>query len=843
MTVEHSKYSGDNPDTPTTQDIDSSRLQLLLALSPAVIYTCRPDGDYGATFISENIRKQLGYEPSDFIADSGFWASKIHPEDRSRVFESLPKLFRTGNSIHEYRFLHKDGIYRWMRDELILLKDQDGKPLEIVGSWMDISERKVLEDNLRDSQAHLEEAQKIAHLGSWHWDVLSGEIFWSDEVFRIFGVDSQTFSPTYKSFLDCIHPEDRGCVDEAVQRAVKERVPYGIDHRIVQPDGSIRYVYEQGRVTYSEDGEPVHMVGTVLDITDRKRAEAIIQGRLDSLTRPEADTVGLSFENLFDLDEIQKVQDAFAKATGVASITTDTNGRPITKPSNFCRLCRDIIRKTEKGLTNCMYSNAVLGRVNPNGPIMQPCSSCGLWNGGASIMVGDRHIANWLIGQVRNEQQDDERMLAYAREIGVNEERFRAALAEVNVMSNEQFSQICQALFLMAKQLSTLAYQNVQQARAIHDRDEIEEALRESEEKFKLLLNSTAEAIYGLDTEGKCTFCNPACIEMLGYERMSDLLGKNMHDLIHHHRLDGTEYPEEECKIYKAFRRDEGVHVDDEVLRRADGSSFVAEYWSYPMRKKNEVIGSVVTFLDITERKWAEEALRENDRIKTEFVKTVAHEFRTPLTAIQGFSELLLMNNQQISLEEQEQSLRYIYERSLLLSDMVDDMLDIARIESGAALSIKMSLCQVAEIFRQVEPFFKAQPSQHRLDVTLADENTLLNVDKGKMGQVLENLLSNAVKFSPAGSLVQIRGDLVEKSYQISVTDQGIGMTPEQVEKIFDKFYRADASDTAVSGIGLGMNIVKNIVEAHGGRIWLESELNRGSTVSFTLPLAQEIDN
>ncbi len=585
------------------------------------------------------------------------------------------------------------------------------------------------------------------------------------------------------------------------------------------------------------------MVGTVLDITDRKRAEAIIQGRLDSLTRPEADTVGLSFENLFDLDEIQKVQDAFAKATGVASITTDTNGRPITKPSNFCRLCRDIIRKTEKGLTNCMYSNAVLGRVNPNGPIMQPCSSCGLWNGGASIMVGDRHIANWLIGQVRNEQQDDERMLAYAREIGVNEERFRAALAEVNVMSNEQFSQICQALFLMAKQLSTLAYQNVQQARAIHDRDEIEEALRESEEKFKLLLNSTAEAIYGLDTEGKCTFCNPACIEMLGYERMSDLLGKNMHDLIHHHRLDGTEYPEEECKIYKAFRRDEGVHVDDEVLRRADGSSFVAEYWSYPMRKKNEVIGSVVTFLDITERKWAEEALRENDRIKTEFVKTVAHEFRTPLTAIQGFSELLLMNNQQISLEEQEQSLRYIYERSLLLSDMVDDMLDIARIESGAALSIKMSLCQVAEIFRQVEPFFKAQPSQHRLDVTLADENTLLNVDKGKMGQVLENLLSNAVKFSPAGSLVQIRGDLVEKSYQISVTDQGIGMTPEQVEKIFDKFYRADASDTAVSGIGLGMNIVKNIVEAHGGRIWLESELNRGSTVSFTLPLAQEIDN
>ncbi|APG27586.1 hypothetical protein A7E78_06900 [Syntrophotalea acetylenivorans] len=591
-----------------------------------------------------------------------------------------------------------------MRDELKLLKDQDGKPLEIVGSLLDISDRKALEDNLRDSQNHLLEAQKIAHLGSWNWDILSDEILWSAEVYRIFGVDSQTFSPAYKSFLDFVHPEDRECVDEAVQRAIKERSPYTIDHRIVRPDGSIRHVHEQGRVTYHQDGKPVSMVGTVLDITDRQRAEAIIQGRLDSLTRPEADTVGLSFEDLFDLDQIQKIQDAFAKATGVAALITDTNGRPITKPSNFCRLCRDIIRKTEKGLTNCMHSDAALGRGTLDGPIIQPCLSGGLWDGGASIMVGDKHIANWLIGQVRNEQQDDEKMMAYAREIGANEEAFRAALAEVNVMSQEKFSQICQALFLMAKQMSTLAYQNAQQARAIHGRDKIEEALR------------------------------------------------------------------------------------------------------------------------------------ENDRIKSEFVKTVAHEFRTPLTAIKGFSELLLSNNQ-LSQEEQEQSLRYIYERSFFLSDMVADMLDIARIESGAALSLKKSLCSVTEIFRQIEPFLKAQTSHHRLDVTLAAENTLLNVDQAKIGQVLENLLSNAVKFSPADSLIQIKGAIIEKSYQISVADQGIGMTPEQMEKVFDKFYRADASDTAVSGIGLGMSIVRNIVEAHGGSIWVESELDRGTTVNFTISL------
>ena len=180
---------------------------------------------------------------------------------------------------------------------------------------------------------------------------------------------------------------------------------------------------------------------------------------------PQIENINVKFQDLFNLEEIQNIQDTFAKATGVASIITDTDGRPITKPSNFCRLCRDIIRKTEKGLTNCMRSDAVLGLSNPDGPTIQPCLSGGLWDGGASIMVGRKHIANWLIGQIRNEQQDEEKMLAYAREIGADEEDFREALGEVTIMSIEQFNNVCEALYVMAKQLSTLAYQNLLQKR------------------------------------------------------------------------------------------------------------------------------------------------------------------------------------------------------------------------------------------------------------------------------------------------------------------------------------------------------------------------------------------
>src|SRR5437870_4525922 len=141
----------------------------------------------------------------------------------------------------------------------------------------------------------------------------------------------------------------------------------------------------------------------------------------------------------------------------------------------------------------------------------------------------------------------------------------------------------------------------------ITDRKRADEALRESEERTRLLLDSTAEAIYGVDMQGNCTFCNPATLRLLGYPRASDLLGKNMHSLAHHTRPDGTPYPDAECSIYQAFRPKEGTHLEDGVLWRPDGTSFPAEIWSYPVRRGEEMVGCVVTFVDITERKRADQ--------------------------------------------------------------------------------------------------------------------------------------------------------------------------------------------------------------------------------------------
>lgn len=142
-------------------------------------------------------------------------------------------------------------------------------------------------------------------------------------------------------------------------------------------------------------------------------------------------------------------------------------------------------------------------------------------------------------------------------------------------------------------------------------RNQIEKSLKNSEEHVRLLLNSTAEAIYGIDLEGNCTFVNPSCLKILGYSNMEQLLGKNMHNLIHHSYPNGTKMAVEECRIFKAFRKGKGEHADDEVLWRSDGTSFPVEYWSYPQIANDEVRGAVVTFIDITDRKYAEWSLKE----------------------------------------------------------------------------------------------------------------------------------------------------------------------------------------------------------------------------------------
>ncbi|UCF92965.1 MAG: PocR ligand-binding domain-containing protein [Desulfobacterales bacterium] len=236
-------------------------------------------------------------------------------------------------------------------------------------------------------------------------------------------------------------------------------------------------------------------------IAERKRTEEALEKRIVALTQPLDTAEGIAFEDLFNLADMQRLQDLYAKALGVAALITRPDGTSITQPSNFCYLCSEIIRRTPQGARNCNYSDAMIGRYNPSGPSIQPCLSAGLWGAGASITVGGHHIANWLIGQVRNEGLDEQKIMKYAREIGADETAFRAAYLKVPVMSPERFERAAEVLFALANQMSASAFQNVQQARFIADRKRAEEELARHREHLEELVRERTRELEAAQEE------------------------------------------------------------------------------------------------------------------------------------------------------------------------------------------------------------------------------------------------------------------------------------------------------------------------------------------------------
>ncbi len=238
----------------------------------------------------------------------------------------------------------------------------------------------------------------------------------------------------------------------------------------------------------------------------------------------------IQFSDLFDLGEMQRLQDLFSTANGVASIITHPDGKPITSPSNFCRLCSSIIRKTDKGLANCIKSDAVIGRKNAEGPVVQQCLSAGLWDAGASIVVGGIHVANWLIGQVRSEELNEENFLRYADEIGANREAFMSALSEVPVMPTAQLNNVSGMLIAFTNILSDKAYSNFQLKALIAEKEKATILLQESEKNYSDIFQTVSEGIVHTSYTGTILSVNKAMEQILEIHK-EDVVGKNILDL------------------------------------------------------------------------------------------------------------------------------------------------------------------------------------------------------------------------------------------------------------------------------------------------------------------------
>ena len=337
--------------------------------------------------------------------------------------------------------------------------------------FRDVTEEYRKQEALRESEFFFKESQRAASVGSFKAD-FSRDRWESSEVLDdVLGI-KPSHPRTVASWLALVFPDDREMMDKYLRLEVwGKRQRFSKEYRIRRvSDGEVRWVYGQGLVEFTPDGSPFTFTGTIQDITDRKVLELALEKRMIAMTRPLNDPDGIAFGDLFAPEVLQRIQDEFSAATGVASLITHPDGTPITRPSNFTRLCFSIIRCTEAGKLNCFRSDALLGSYNPDGPTIQTCVSGGLWDAGASIVVGDKHVANWLIGQVRDQTQTVEAIRSYAKAIGADEDEAALAFEEVPTMSNQRFRQISQFLFTMANELSKMAWQNVQQARLIAER-------------------------------------------------------------------------------------------------------------------------------------------------------------------------------------------------------------------------------------------------------------------------------------------------------------------------------------------------------------------------------------
>lgn len=577
---------------------------------------------------------------------------------------------------------------------------------------------------------------------------------------------------------------------------------------------------------------------TALDITERKRLQNAIEKRIVALTQPLSNEAYVAFDTLFNLEEIQQIQDEFADATGTAAIIIQPDGTPITEPSNFSDLC-NLIRATEKGCENCLKSNQATGAYHSGELFTQRCMSCGLWTAGASIMVGGKHIASWLAGQVRDETKTDEAMRRYAREIGADEEQIIAAFHEVPVMSEAHFRQVAVAFFTLANQLSTSAYQNMQQARFISEQKQTESKLN----RLSTAIEQSPETVVITDTEGTIHYVNPAFETTTGYTS-EEAIGQNPRILKSGKQEDA--FYAEMWNTLKAGWTWEGRMVN----KRKDGSLFTEEASITPVKDSN---GTIINFVgikrDITAELEREELFRQSQKMDSvgQLAGGIAHDFNNILQGIMGFSEIL-----EYSLEKGSQNQINAIEikkaakqaagltRQLLtfsrkqpvniveldLNDVVHDSLALLNILLGEKIKI------VLELDPEL-PSLKADHAQ----ITQVIMNLAVNardamVDSGRLSIVTECLELNA------DDAARLAADAGPGRYAVlSITDTGSGIPEGLKHRIFDPFF---TTKEVGSGTGLGLSVVYGIVKQHKGAIGIYSEDGKGACFRIYFPLGRQ---
>ena len=527
-------------------------------------------------------------------------------EDRKALFEIIN---RNGYAIDfPVRLKHKNGTPYDALLNVSKIRLGDKEFFQTI--CQDIAERKRAEELIHQSEAELKAVQSIAHVGSWRWDIKNNKLTWSDEMYRIFGIPKEKFTGILEDVMtQAIHPDDRPAVEATNISVIRDKKPIPLEYRVIWPDKSIHVVWaEAGEFILDENGAPSVLTGIVLDITERKQAQDKLRQRSEDLSIVNAiNTAANRGESLIKICAIlaeQTKQIFYGYSATVYLLSEDQKQLVMLGsflPPTIEKQIKNLIGTSIPLMKLPMESTSIYQQTLKDGKpriIHDPAEIQALLNefvNAYSLPVTVRAGIKKLVPQIQKILKIRSvvivPLLLEGKTIGVLDMSSTGNITESDI-----------------ERLSTIAEQLTAAIIRIQAHDEIERLGYQNQ----LILNSAGEGILGIGKEGRHIFVNPKAASMLGYQ-IDELIGRESHSIWHHTKPDGNSYPEEECMICNTYRDGIVRNVSDELFWRKDGTSFPVECSSNPIYENSQLVGAVVTFMDLTERKQAEQAMAESE--------------------------------------------------------------------------------------------------------------------------------------------------------------------------------------------------------------------------------------
>ncbi|MBU1648049.1 MAG: PAS domain S-box protein [Proteobacteria bacterium] len=659
-------------------------------------------------------------------------------------------------------------------------------------------EDRVLERTreLSEAQHSLTRAQNIAHLGNWDWDIVTNHIWWSDEIFRIFGREPQSFTPSYDTFMETIHPEDRQAVVEAVNKTMTGKQPYKIEHRIILPDGSQRDVLEQGELLVDQSGTPTHLMGTVLDISERKEMERRLRQEEERLTA------------LLHLN-----QQKWESQEGLTDFALD----------EAVMLTRSMVGYLHfiNADTNTMQLYAWSKKVGEQCTTIPtqhyPLEAAGIW--ADSVRLRQPVIHNDYQG-IKDKKGLPEGHFPLSRHLSVPVFDGDTVVAVVGVGNKQEpynDGDVRQLSLFMSAMWQKLKRQRLE--------DEIQLKAQ--------LLDAANDAILLHDLDGNIIEANEAAYRVRGYAK-DEFLALNIKD------LDAPEFAEtfpdrsremEEqghCKFEAAHICRDGTRLPLDVnakLIEVDGRRLVLSV-ARDIRARKEVEEKLNRF--------TRELERSNEELQ-QFAYVASHDLQEPLRKIMAFGDRLKKHGGPSLDERSLDYLERMQNAAGRMRTLIDGLLQFSRITTKGK---PFEPIELGEVVREVLSDLEELLIQSNGQVEVAGLPQISG-DRLQMRQLFQNLLTNSLKYQPPGEVptVKVSGtETVDGWAEIRVADNGIGFDEKYLDRIFVPFQRLHARDE-YEGTGMGLAICDKIVKRHGGTITARSSVGEGATFIISLPL------